>query len=98
MAVGFPSGLHSQRCPDHENLSNVLEKRSALDANARRLACPALTSANANAANDSIVTVPSFRQLNWDSYSVIICVLHHGVTVGPACSLYSSNKIYLLLE
>ena len=52
----------------------------------------------ANAANDSIVTVPSFRQLNWDSYSVIICVLHHGVTVGPACSLYSSNKIYLLLE
>jgi len=55
MSVWFMSGLHYQKCLDHaENLSNVLVKLSALDANVRRLACPALTSANANTANDTV--------------------------------------------
>ena len=56
MAVGFPSGLHSQKCLDHaENLSSALIKLSLEDANVQRRACPALISANANAANDSFV-------------------------------------------
>ena len=75
MAVGFPSGLHSQKCLDHaENLSNALVKLNVQDANVQRRACPALISANANAANDSFVTyitrVSSFRLLKWNSYSV----------------------------
>ena len=74
MAVGFPSGLHSWKCLDHaENLSSALVKLSA-DASVQRRACPALISANANAANDSFVmyitTVSSFRQCKWYSYSV----------------------------
>ena len=56
MAFGFPSGLHSQKCLDHaENLSSALIKLSVQDANVQRRVCPALISANANAANDSVV-------------------------------------------
>ena len=54
MAVGFPSGLHSQKCQDHaENLSSALVKLGVQDANVQRRPCPALISAKANAANDS---------------------------------------------
>ena len=75
MAVGFPSGLHSRKCLDQaENLSSALVKLSVQDASVQRRACPALISANANAANDSFVmyitTVSSFRQCKWYSYSV----------------------------
>ena len=53
MAVGFPTGLQFQKCPNRvENLSSVLVKQSVYDANVQRLAYPAVISANANAAND----------------------------------------------
>ena len=56
MAVGFPSGLHSQKYLDRaKNLSSALVKLGVQDANVQRQTCPALISAIANAANDSFV-------------------------------------------
>ena len=54
MAVEFPSGLQSRKCPDPaENMSSVLVKLSVYDANVQRLAYPTLISANA--VNDSFL-------------------------------------------
>ena len=99
MAVGFPSGLHSQKCLDHaENLPSALVKFSVQDANVQRRLCPALISANA--ANDSFVmyitsvqfpTVEMGQQLSF-------FVLHHREIVPHVSRIAThSYNIYLLL-
>ena len=103
MAVGFPSGLHSQKCLDHaENLASALVKLSVQDANVQKRAWPVLISANANAAIDSfimyITTVSSFRQLKWNSYtSFLYCTTKKLYGMSVFCIATHSYNIYLLL-
>ena len=104
MAVGFLSGLHSQKCRDHaENLSSALVKLNVQDVNVQRRACPALISANANVANDYFVmyitTVSSFRLLKWNRYSVsLYCTTEKLYDTSVSCIPTKKYRSYYLIQ
>ena len=79
MAVGLPSGLHSQKCLDHaKNLSSALVKLSVQDVNVQRRACLALISANANATAENLMYINSVQSPTVEMGQLLgFFVLHH---------------------